>query len=276
MRTFHSQGLPLLLSTACAGVLMFVLGRLSNEELPAQLAAARPAESGAARAADAPAAVLAPEPREARTDAPTARVGTARELLEAHYGLPWNALVPLLENAPDPEAQLKLEAWEELAPVVRAGLVRQQTDEEQRAYWRERALKWWNDAQPPTWNAGRLNPSGKPLAPIDVQNLERIATEYDSRLSDQAELVCELLPRCIGEHFDRGQYRRWPVTPQREERAPPRDSSIQTRTGISAGGWTVKFSFESADYPELEAAGQEIERLKLERFERCRDYIAGL
>lgn len=204
------------------------------------------------------------------------RVGTLRELCEEFYGMPWDALRELLSDPDvDPDQIVQLYAWEQAAPHVRNELLH--TDDESRREQTRQILGWGGTQTRPGWYGGQLNPERKQLAAIDVQNLERLNDEFDSRLTDLAQVVNELLPRCMADQFDRGDFARAPFVSAKDTRtAPPKQSEFRRALTTHGAGWTATLEFESANYPELDRLGREIQALKRERIERLRDYIASL
>ena len=204
------------------------------------------------------------------------RVGTLRELCEEFYGMPWDAVRELLSNPDvDPDQIVELYAWEQALPHVRGELLH--TDAEGRNEQTRQILGWGGTQTHPSWYGGQLNPQRRELAAIDVQNLERLNDEFDSRLTDLAQAVNDLLPRCLADQFDRGDFARAPFVSAKDTRTGPRPKSEFRRALTTQGaGWTATLEFESAKYPELERLGHEIQALKRERFERLRDYIASL
>lgn len=288
----RTRTLALTLLAAAAGATLFAWGRWSAREHAEgdsahaertrelrsdETTAAALAGDDAARAhtdADAPRAALASEDAEfAGLSNP--RVGTLRELCEEYYGMPWDALRELLVDPDvDPDAIVQLYPWEQVAPHMRREFVH--TDDEGRREQTRQILGWGGTQTRPSWYGGLLNPQKKQLASVDVQNLERMNTEYDSRLTDLAEAVNELVPRCLADRFDRGQFTRAPLVTTKDSRGdPPKPSEFRRALTTQGAGWTATLVLESADYPELERLGQEIQAVKRERYERLRAYIAS-
>lgn len=250
----------------------------------------RPADEAAASSLAAPAAAAdatartVPEPSTAgdSEDGEFAglahpRIATVREICEDFHGLPWEELRQLLDvGKVDPDTVVHVYPWEQVAPHVRRELLR--TDDEARREQSRQIVGWGGNQQRPSFYRGMLNPTQKPLAPIDVQNLERVSAEFDSRLNDVAAAVNELLPRCMADQFDRGNFDHTPVLGLRQSptASKPKASEFRRTLSTQGAGWAVTLRFQSADYPELERLGNEVRALKRERYERLREYIDSL
>ncbi|MBK7874195.1 MAG: hypothetical protein IPJ77_00305 [Planctomycetes bacterium] len=210
-------------------------------------------------------------------EAPEVRRGTVRELLEEHYGKSWAEIEPLLDPRHlDPDAQARLLPWETVAAEFRRQIVHDSPqDRAGNVSW---TLEWPDGRDRPDWYGGTLNPEKKPLSQVDVQNLERLATEYDSRLTDLADELCKTLPRCMADQWDKGGYTRSPLVETLDARPTGGGAKGEFRKLIAShgGGWRVNFDFESQNYPDLESLSIEIRAMKRERVERVREYIASL
>ena len=205
------------------------------------------------------------------------RRGTARELLEAHYGKSWDEIEAEVGPIPIPsDKAMHLVPWESVAAGFRREVLRY--SENDAASDRKALLGWGTKTGQPDWYGSTLNPQKKPLSQIDVQNLEHIASEYDSRLLDAKAEVDALLPVCIADQWDRGGYRKMPFFTTKNPAHDPAKpgGQLMTRVVSSAGGWKVQFRLDSSDYPELDRAAQEMRRRKRERTTRAADYIRGL
>lgn len=261
-------------SLLASASLLFFLGRLSVDD-------ARAAPTAVAPKVAAPASELArvslDAARVATPAEPAARWGTTRELLEEYYGLPWREIETLVDmRFVDPDRRARLLPWDEVAASFRREIVRQSPEDDAQCV--RDATGWGGLHSAPDWYGDALNPARKALAAIDVQNLERIASEYASRLSDLADAVNRTIPACMADQWDKGRYARSPLCDTKEARAFERDpkAGLTRLVSSSGGGWHVRFRFESSAYPELDALALQIRELKRERVERCRDYIAAL
>lgn len=259
-----------------AGGTLYLLGRFTAPG--AEFAGPQPVPEIAAPASNST-AELPRETREIAVADETALElrGTVREVLEAHYGKPWSEIEPLLEKEHlDPNANARLLPWETVAAEFRRQVVRDTP--ENRTSNVNYALQWPDGNAKPNWYSGTLNPDKKPLSQVDLQNLERVVTEYDSRLSDLASELNEVLPRCMADQWDRGVYTKAPLVDTVDARVRQGGALGEFRKAIVShgAGWHVQFDFESANYPDLESLSVEIRSMKQERTERVRDYIAAL
>jgi hypothetical protein len=219
----------MILSLAAAGAILFVAGRLSSG--PGAPPPATPAALASAPRTDAPAAREASLEAGTRSPAPelTVHTGTIRELLEAHYGMPWETVRGLLADEDvDPGRVARLCEWDEVAPQMRREVLF--SDGVVEADTVRSALSWGGLGDGPSWYGGLLNPEKKPLAEVDLQNLERMNAEYDSRLRDLADAANQMIPRCMAEQFDRQDFARAPLVETKDAasgssaRASSRDS----------------------------------------------------
>lgn len=229
-------------------------------------------ESSSALVAPGPDASQAVDPRPHASHA-----GTVRQLLEREYGRPWNEIRGMLADPDaDPEKTATLLPWEEALPHVRQSCLFR--DEHSGDVELARALRLEGMSETPNLRGAFFNPEHKELTGLDVQNLEHIDAECVSRLHDAVSELNALIPRCMADQFDRGGYVRVPLLETQESRSIQRDeeSAIVYRSSTHGGGWTVYFEFGSRGYPELEKLAQEVKRLKLERVQRLREYIAAL
>lgn len=288
----RARPLVLALLAAAAGAGLFAWGRWSARE-GARAFAERAERARELRSDEAASAALAADPSaraRAGDSAPRTalsgddgefaglsnpRIGTLRELCEEYYGMPWDGVRELLATRDvDPDAVVQLYPWEQVAPHMRREFLH--TDEENQREQTRQILAWGGTQTRPSWFDGLLNPQKKPLAAVDVQNLERMNAEYDSRLTDLAQAVNELVPRCLADRFDRGEFTRSPLVRTNDAGGgPPKQSEFRRALTTQGAGWTATLVLESADYPELEKLGQEIRALKHERYERLRDYIGS-
>lgn len=272
----HSSTRVIVLAPAvlAAAAGLYLLGRLSAPTPSA--ARVGFAADGERTAESVPASTT--ERALAATDvAPGAKRGTLRALLEQYYGKPWSELEPeLAQKGLDPDRMERLEPWETVAAEFRRQVVHDSPED--RAASVRFTLEWPDGKSLPDWYGGALNPDKKALAPVDVQNLEHLTAEYESRLSDLADAYCKLLPRCMADQWDRGLYTKTPLVETVESRAREGRALGEFRKLILShgGGWRVSFDFESASYPELDQLSTEIRAVKAERVERVREYIAGL
>lgn len=263
-------------SCASAALIVFAIGRLSSPASSRTQAVESTLAPPAAESPRADATVREPAPAPAVTAA-VPRTGSVRELLERHYGLPWNEIRGLLADPDaDPERMAELMPWEQAAPHIRASVLFR--DEHSGDVELARALRLEGVSDKPNFNGALLNPGRKQLSTLDLQNLEHIDSECVSHLHDVVSEINALIPKCMADQFDRGDYVRVPLLETLEARNQKRDeqSSIRYLSSTHGGGWTVYFNFESRAYPELEALAQESKRLKLQRIERLREYIAAL
>lgn len=279
MSSRHNQTWWIAASGASATLLVFAVARLSTpavsetHALPAAVATS--AASPSARTA-----LVAPTEEAGHAHAahaPQARPGTVRELLEQHYGRPWDEIRGMLADPDaDPERRAALLPWEEALPHVRQSCLYR--DEHSGDVELTRALRIEGLSETPNFHGDFLNPERKELTALDLQNLAHIDAECVSRLHDVVSEMNALIPRCMADQFDRGGYVKVPLLETQESRSMPRDdaSSIRYLSSTHGGGWTVYFHFGSSAYPELEKLAGECNALKLERVQRLRDYIAAL
>lgn len=263
-------------SCASAALIVFAIGRLSS---PASSSTQAAPATLAPPAAESPRAeATSREPASAPPVAAQApRTGSVRELLERHYGLPWNEIRGLLADPDaDPERTAELMPWEQAAAHIRQSVLFR--DEHSGDIELARALRLEGVSEKPNFNGALLNPGRKQLSTLDLQNLEHIDAECVSHLHDVASEINALVPKCMADQFDRGDYVRVPLLETLEAKNQKHDeqSSIRYLSSTHGGGWTVYFNFESRAYPELEALAQESKRLKLQRVERLRAYIDAL
>lgn len=265
--------------TLVAGsALVFALGRLSAPSAEPALQVERPpvVVSATDGAAGAP---LEPLTRERATEPlpEGTQRGTVREILEAYYGLPWAEIERQLgPHKLGADAQARLLPWDSVAAEFRREILRTTPEGlESDVAW---VAGWGTQSGAPDWYGASLNPAKKPLSQVDVQNLEHLANEYGSRLTDAVTEVHSMLPACMADQWDRGEYAKAPLVDTLESKREDKDgkSELEKRIGSSGGGWHVRYHFESRRYPELDRIAGEVRRLKSERLARVREYIAAL
>lgn len=261
-----------------ASAFVFVLGRISAPSAEPALPAERPPVVASATD-DVASAPMEPLARERATEPlpDGTQRGTVREILEAYYGLPWAEIERQLgPHKLGADAQARLLPWDSVAAEFRREILR--TTPERLASDVEWVAGWPTQSGAPDWYGASLNPGKKPLSQVDVQNLEHIANEYGSRLTDAVTEVHSLLPACMADQWDRGEYAKAPLVDTLESKRDDTDgkSELNKRIGSSGGGWHVRFHFQSRRYPELDHLAGEVRRLKSERLARVREYIAAL
>lgn len=128
----------------------------------------------------------------------------------------------------------------------------------------------------PIYESPALNPEGKELGPLHLEELDGIVTEYNGQLEVLADDGAELCRTALLSYFDAEMFEGYSATMLPEKGGLITRGRYHRNSTIESNGWIVRTRFTSEDFPAVEDHLASMLLLKEERAEAVRKYIEGI